>query len=705
MAPLARVWADEGMWLPMLLKDYNYAEMQRLGLRLTADQIYSINQSSLKDAIVQLGGFCTAEVVSKEGLLFTNHHCAYDAIQEHSTVEHNYLRDGFWAMSKTDELNVPGLSVTFLVRMDDITDRIMAIKDKGGDDVDRLVEEEMKIVETEVTAGTQYRAVAKSMFDGNGYYVFVYETFKDIRLVGAPPSAIGKFGGDTDNWMWPRHTGDFSILRIYANKDNQPAEYASDNVPYTPKHVLPVSIKGVKDGDFTMIMGYPGSTDRYFSSYEVTEQQQILAPAVVKIMGERLSIMKEEMDKDEAVNIALAASYASLNNTYKYFKGNLLSLNKFDLASEKRKEEALFMEWVNADPGRKDVYGNVLNDLGTLVEGNATLANLNYTMNFAAFSPGFISRGVQLWRLKSTLQGDEEQGIAMAEGIAANLDNLFKEYVASADIRVFAMAIRFLHEMPEEARPDLFTSKAWNAAKGENLSEKSLNYAAYVFKKSILMDRAKMEKFLDKPKLKTLEKDPGVAYIESIITSYRNHVLAPMGSYGDDLTRLRELYLKGLMEMQPDRKFYPDANSTMRLTYGTVGSHKSWEGKPYNTQTWATEILDKEIPNDDEFHVPPKLKSLIENKDFGPYGENGRLPVCFLHNTDITGGNSGSPVINGDGHLIGIAFDGNWESMMSDLKFQKEYVRTISVDIRYVLFVIEKYAGASNLIAELEIVK
>ncbi|MBI1183898.1 serine protease [bacterium] len=701
--------ADEGMWLPLLLDNYNYAEMKRLGLKLTPEQVYSINQNCLKDAIVQMGGFCTAEVVSKEGLIFTNHHCGYDAIAEHSSVEHNYLDDGFWSKSKKDELHVPGLTVTFLKRVDDVTERIMAIKNGGAENADMLVAQEMQKIQEEATAGTHYRAEVKSMFDGNGYYMFLYETFRDIRLVGAPPSAIGKFGGDTDNWMWPRQTGDFSIFRIYANQKNEPADYSLDNKPYTPKHVLPISLKGVKDGDFTMIMGYPGSTDRYFTSYEVTEQQKILAPAVVKIMGERLEIMKKEMDKDEAVRIKLASNYASLNNTYKYFKGNLMSLNKFNLAEEKRGEEKKFQKWANEDSERKSTYGNVLAEIGALVEGHATTAELNYTMSFAAFAPAFNSRGIQMWRLKATMQSDEEQGNVMAGKMLENVETMFSDFVPETDEKILAMAIRYLYELPADVRPDIFGKEMWASAKGDNAADKAASLAHTIFKKSILVNEKKFTKFLKKPKLKTLENDPGVIYSESIVNCYRNHVLGASQGYSDKLQDLRQVYFKGMMEMQPNRHFYPDANSTMRLTYGTVGSYKSWEGKPYNTQTWGSEILEKEklyaAENPQEFAIPQKLHDLLEKKDFGQYAQNGKLPICFLHNTDITGGNSGSPVINGNGELIGIAFDGNWESMMSDLKFQEEYVRTISVDIRYVLFVIDKYAGASNIIAELNLVK
>lgn len=699
---------DEGMWLPLLLKDYNYEEMKKLGCKLTPDQIYSVNNSSLKDAIVQLGGFCTAEVVSAEGLLFTNHHCAYDAIQEHSSVENDFLTDGFWAMNRSEELQVPGLTVTFLQYMEDITAELDAVKDgKSEAEAELAVNEKIEALKDAAIAGTDYRAEVKSMFDGNAHYLFVYRTYRDVRLVGAPPSSIGKFGGDTDNWMWPRHTGDFSILRVYAGEDNEPVDYSSTNKPYKPKHFLPVNVNGIDEGDYTMIMGYPGSTDRYFTSYEVSRQQEIVAPAIVKILGERLRIMKEEMDKDAEVRIMLASSYASLNNTYKYFKGNLRSLKKFNLSAEKRKMENEYLKWA-AQEKEREKYSASLKGIGELINNTGDVAKLNYYMQMAGFAPSVVGPAIQMWRLKLTMDAaeDESDYEDAIEGLKERVDEIFKEYHAGTDERILGLSARLLYDLPKEQRPDFFESKLYSRATGVTPFEKCNSMASRIYRKSIIADPEKFAKFLEKPKLKKLEKDPGLNYFISIINCYRQNVLPGQNSFQGQLSDMRQTYMEGLMKMNPDKKFYPDANFTLRLTYGTVQNYSGWDGESFNTFTYATEILDKEIPNDDEFHVPGKLKELIQKQDYGQYAnEKGRLPVCFLHNTDITGGNSGSPVINGNGELVGIAFDGNWESMMSDLKFQDEYVRTISVDVRYVLFVIDKFAGASHLIDELKLVE
>jgi len=698
---------DEGMWLPLLLKDLNYAEMQRLGCSLTAEQIYSVNNSSLKDAIVSLGGFCTAEVVSSQGLLLTNHHCAYDAIQSHSSVENNYLKDGYWAATLQDELPVAGLTVSFLVRMEDVTARINgAAADYAPDEQGMAIEEAIAQIQAEAEEDGRYTSEVKPMFAGNVYYLWVYEIYTDVRLVGAPPSSVGKFGGDTDNWMWPRHTGDFSMLRIYADTDNNPAEYSESNVPYKPKHFLPVSNKGLTDGDFTMVMGYPGSTDRYLTSYGVDHHQNVEAPIMIKVFKKRLAVMKAEMDKSEAVNIALASDYASLANACKYYEGQTLGLNKFNLIADKTAEEKSFMTWVKADAARKKKYGNVLSDIKATYGTQKQAGKTNAYLNLAGFGPGFISPGIQVWRLKRTMEtasssADYQPAVdALKEGAGA----MFEDYFKNVDQKVFAATTLLMYEgLPEGQRPDFYTSALFLKMKGATMEEKCNAYAAVVFKKSIVVDKNKLNKFLKKPKLKVLDKDPGVAYITSLIGFYRTTMMSSM-TFENNLETQRKVLLEGLMEQNKGKSMYPDANSTMRLTYGTVKTYDSWEGKRYNTFTYANEILDKYQPGDDEFDVPEKLRTLIQNKDFGPYGKDGVLPVCFLHDTDITGGNSGSPVINADGHLVGIAFDGNWESMISDLRFQDKYVRTISVDIRYVLFIIDKYAGAKRLIEEMELV-
>lgn len=701
--------ADEGMWLPLLLKNYNYDEMKRLGCKLTPEQIYDINTSSVKDAIVQLGGFCTAELVSAEGLLFTNHHCAYDAIQSISSVQNDYLTDGFWALKRSEERPIDGLTVSFLVRVEDVTAKVNQAGDDAEDsDKEFAMSKKQSEIEEAASEEGKYRTEVKTMFDGNAHYLFVYEVFRDIRLVGAPPSSIGKFGGDTDNWMWPRHTGDFSILRIYADKNNSPADYSKDNVPYKSKHFLPISIKGQKEGDFNMVMGYPGSTDRYLTSYEVEQSLKTTNPAYVKILGERLKIMKSHMDASDEVRIKLASNYASLSNTYKYFKGQIKSLNHNKLVQTLRKEEDLYQNWADK-PENRDEFGFVLSGIKTAVDDANEVQKLNAYANMAGFGPELVTRGIQLYRLHMTMARDPKNSDAWSptvDRILAGIDEMFTDYDAATDKDILsATSAMIINDISSESLPDFYSSKMYQKAKGNTVNDKCVSMAETIFKKSILADKEKLRAFLQKPKFKKLDKDPGVQYVLSIISWYRSQIAVPNGTFQSKLGEKRKAYIKGLMKMHVGKKFYPDANFTMRLTYGTIKGYSSWEGKPYSTFTYASEILEKEDPSSDEFIVPTKLKNLIEQKNFGQYGENGKLSVCFINNTDITGGNSGSPVIDANGHLVGIAFDGNWESMGSDLVFEDEFVRTISVDSRYVLFIIDKYANAGHLLDEMKIIK
>lgn len=697
---------DEGMWLPMLLKDYNYEEMKRLGCKLTPEQIYSVNNSSLKDAIVQLGNFCTAEIISDEGLILTNHHCGYDAIASQSTEEHNYLKDGFWAKNKGEELNIPGLTVTFLVRMDDVTDRIFNLeKDENGQPDYMAIEEEKSKIEAEYSNEGKYTVSVKEMFDGNAFYVFVYNIYRDIRMVGAPPSSIGKFGGDTDNWMWPRHTGDFSMFRIYAGTNNEPADFSAENKPFKPKHSLPVSMQGIEEGDFTMVMGYPGNTDRYLTSYEVANLQTNEAPALVNVFEKRLSVMRSVMDRSEKLEIQYASDYASMSNAYKYYKGQLRGLNKFDLVGKKRIYESSVQNWINADESRTAKYGDLFSQFDKVYASSGQLDNDMSVVNIAGFAPEFVSSiGIPVYRMERSMDNvDDSRMMAMKDIVAESGADYFSSDKQTMDREIFQFALDALkNDLAKDHRPDLFEHKLYvKKAKGSN--ERFVNL---VMKKSILGNEKKLEKFLKKPKQKILEKDPGVLYVNSLIDMYRTKIQMDQMTRSGQLSDLRGLYMQAIQEKEESKIYYPDANFTMRVTYGTVKNYKSWEGKEYETFTTGDQILEKYKAGDHEFDVPEKLRTLISTQDYGPYArEDGKLPVCFLHNTDITGGNSGSPVINAEGHLIGVAFDGNWESMTSDLFWQDEYVRTISVDIRYVLFIIDKFADASHLLDEMELVK
>jgi len=703
---------NEGMWLPHLVKSLNINEMQQMGFKLSADDIYNINKSSLKDAVVQLGGFCSAEVVSAEGLLFTNHHCAYDAIQTHSSVEHDYLTDGFWAMKKSEELYTPGLTVSFLVRIEDVTQKVMdAAAGASDEDRDAKIEEAIAKIEEETVsqedAKAGIRCEVKPMFYGNQFHLFVYETFRDVRLVGAPPSAIGKFGGDTDNWMWPRHTGDFSILRVYAGKDNKPSDYSEENVPYQPKHYFPVSIKGLKEGDFTMTMGYPGSTERYLPSSAIEQAYKHDNPTIVKILGKRLEIMKSGMDADPKVRIQLASRYASLANSHKYYIGQNRGLDRRGLIEEKQAFEAKWSKWVNADADRKVKYGNVLSTLAQNYADNQSVLKLSSYLNMAGFGPGMVSFGVNLWRLQAAMQASPDKKEAwqpLIDRINGVKVDHFKDYHAPTDQRILAAMCRYLYEdLPAELHPSVFTSKTFTKLKAKGDKDRFDLYAEKVFANTILSDEAKLDAFLKNPSLKVLSSDLGVAHVTSILSLYRERMLGGRAVFDATYDQAMKLFQASIMEMQTERKFYPDANFTMRLSYGKVIPYDPRDGVSYKYMTWGSGVLEKEVPNDEEFHVPSKLKDLLVRKDFGPYGQNGQLPLCFLSDNDITGGNSGSPVINGNGELVGIAFDGNWESMTGDLVFDAGVQRTISVDIRYVLFCIDKYAGASNLIQELKI--
>lgn len=723
-----KTYADEGMWLPMFVERLNYVDMQKEGLKLTAEEIYSINHSSLKDAIVGLsngatpgGYFCTAEVVSDQGLLFTNHHCGYDKIQEHSSLEHDYLTNGFWAMNKSEELPNDGLSVSFLVRMENLTDSCLAVTN------DTMTAEERSAAIRKVTArfkkvaaeDGRYHAVVKSFFEGNEYYMFVYEVYTDVRLVGAPPSAIGKFGGDTDNWMWPRHTGDFSIFRVYTAPDGKPANFATENVPLKPRHHLPISLDGVKTGDFTMVWGYPGSTDRYLTSAGVDFNLQDEYPGIIEIFGKKLEVWKEFMDTDPTVKIQYASKYAGVANTWKYLIGQTRGLKRLGVADKKRAQESEFTAWVNADETRMKKYGNVLPEMQTgYAQMSESIEPLIYTSmagNGGAEILGFASGLNDVKDLmspieKKDLPNDKEAAKKMKEEKKAELEKTiqslkdglaeqYKDYSAITDRKVLAELLK-IYIANVHADMQIAEIKEINKQfKGDFNA-----FAFDVFETSIFTSEAKLTAFLSKPNLKTLDKDP--AFVLS--NAFKAKMMEAAGGYqaaSASLSTAKRLYVAGLREMYPNKVFYPDANSTMRMSYGTVQDYKAADAVQYSYFTTMNGIVEKEDPTNDEFIVPSKLTELIEKRDFGPYATDGVLNTCFLSTNDITGGNSGSPVINGKGELIGLAFDGNWEAMSGDIAYEPALQRTINVDIRYVLFIIDKYAGATNLIDELTIHK
>ena len=698
---------DEGMWLPMFIDRLNYVDMQKMGLHLTAEEIYSVNHSSLKDAIVSLGFFCTAEVVSNEGLLFTNHHCGFESIQAHSSIDHDYLTDGFWALSKKEELPNKDLSASFLVRMEDVTDKVLA---KVTDDMDEakrnsVIEEAKGKIEKAANEKGKYEASVKSFFEGNEYYLFVYQTYKDVRLVGAPPSSVGKFGGDTDNWMWPRHTGDFSIFRIYTAPDGSPAEYNEKNIPLKPKYSLPISLKGVNKDDFAMVWGYPGRTDRFLTSYGVKLAIEESNPTVVKIRDKKLSIIKEFMDASPTVKIQYAAKYAESSNYWKYFIGQTKGLKRLDVYGRKQEQEAAFTKWVNEEPKRKAKYGKALSDIADGFNEKKKYEVCEKYMEEAALQgPEFIYFSYNAFELYNDLKnptGKEEAIKASVEELRASSKKYFKDYNKECDMKLCTELLKmFFDNVSKDQYPSVFTDVVVKKYKGD-----FNKFTQAVFKKSIFVDSTRMYAFLAKPDFKTIDKDMGFDIMKSMFQEYISIYTTIKGTEAK-VDEGNRLYVAGLREMNPNKKYYPNANSTMRMSYGKVCDYYPADAVHYNYFTTLNGVMEKEDSTNDEFIVPKRLKELWQKKDYGRYAStDGNLNVCFIANLDISGGNSGSPVINGDGQLIGLAFDGNWEAMSGDIDYEPELQRTIVVDVRYVLFMIDKYAGAKNLINELTLVQ
>jgi len=709
-------FANEGMWLPLLL-GRNYEDMKAHGLQLSPEQIYDVNNGSLKDAIVSFGGFCTGEIISSQGLILTNHHCGYGQIQSHSSTEHDYLTDGFWAYEKSQELPNEGLFVRFLVRMEDVTNRVLdgLNDDMTEDERAKAIAEIGKTIAAEATEGNHYDANVQTFFHGNEFYLFVYETFNDIRLVGAPPSSVGKYGGDTDNWMWPRHTGDFSMFRVYADKDGMPAEYSEDNVPLTPKHHLPVNVTGVKDGDFTMVMGYPGSTDRYLTSWGVKEQIELYGPAVVRVRDLKLEIMKKYMEADAATRIQYASKYARVSNYWKYYIGQTEQLQSNHVFDKKQAIEKKFSTWVNADESRKAKYGKVLEMFAEAYsETNKSVTSGVYAREAGITGPELALQGLRFGRTmkayfqaKAMMEASEDEETktqmgdrlnAIIDALKANGEEFFKDYNPNLDREMTAGLLElYYNDIPKAQHPEVLTAIA------DSFDGDFKAYADSLFASSFMASMESYMAFLENPVDSLMDADMGIALGEGMYAAYMG--ANDNAEVDDKLEKAYRLFTAGLREMNPNKNYYPDANSTMRLTYGTVGDYDARDAVHYSHYTTSEGILEKKDNDDPEFVVPAKLETLIKTQDYGNYAnEEGELPVCFIHNTDITGGNSGSPVINARGELIGTAFDGNWEAMSGDINFEPEIQRTISVDIRYTLFIIDKYAGAQNLIDEMTIV-
>ncbi|HKK10441.1 MAG TPA: S46 family peptidase [Bacteroidales bacterium] len=697
--------ADEGMWLPFLIERLNYQDMKEQGLKLTPEEIYSVNNSSLKDAVIVFGGGCTGEVVSDQGLILTNHHCGYSYIQKHSSVEHDYLTDGFWAMAKEEELSNPGLTAKFLERIEDVSDRINEeLNDEmTNEERNKKISEISKKIQEEATADTHFDASVRSFFKGNEFYLFVYTTYKDVRMVGAPPSSIGNFGGDTDNWMWPRHTGDFSMFRVYTAPDGTPAEYAEENVPMKPANHFEVSLNGVEEGDFAMIMGYPGGTQRYLTSHGVKMAINKKNPTIVDIRDKKLKVMKKAMDASKAVKIQYASKYARTANYWKYFQGQTKGLKRLKVADKKEKLEDDFREWVSGNEQRHEKYGEALEliEEGYKMQENTVIAETYFR---EAVFRGAEVLGFTLsnfFRLHNMLEeeAEEEKIQKRVEAIEARLGKYFKDYHAPLDQKMLgAMLEMFYNNVPKFQHPELL-DKYYKKYDGDFMEA-----AADIFDKSDMDTKEGIRDLLDNPKERKIRKDPVFELASAFYDTYRE--ISKDSQKSDKLlSKGYRKFVAGLREMNPEKEYYPDANFTMRLTYGKVNGYEPADAVQYEYYTTLDGVMEKEDPSDEEFIVHEKLSELYQDKDYGKYGDNGVMHTCFLTNHDITGGNSGSPVIDAHGRLIGIAFDGNWEAMSGDIAFEPELQRTISVDIRYVLFVIDKFAGAGHLVEEMDIVK
>lgn len=707
---LLKASADEGMWLPMLLGQQVYNDMVKKGLKLTKEQLYSVNKSSLKDAIIIFGGGCTGEIVSNEGLIFTNHHCGYDAITEASTVEHNYLKDGFYAMSKDQEIKTK-LTVQFLDRIVDVTKEVEdALQGLSwADRVKKLPEVYKAITEKVADKDNGLAGRIYSMFKGNQYLMYVYKTYRDIRLVGTPQESVGKFGGDTDNWEWPRHTADFSVFRVYMSKDGKPAEHSAENIPYKPKHFLPVSIKGIKDGDYAMIYGYPGGTNRYETSNGIQLKTAIDNPSLVSLRDVRLKLMKEQMVKDPAVKLKLAANYANVANYWKFFDGESRQLKKFRTYEEKQAYENKFSAWAKGKAGYENIFAD-------------------YTKNYETWTPYAKSRvylnegilGSPLARYASTLVKLEadlvKTGVSSADAkktidaaTAARKKYLEDANRPSDEKIVAATAQMFYNDVDKNQHPIGFY-EGIKAAYGDLREDATFKkWAKDVFDKTMILDDAKWTAFVANPDATVLQNDPAFAYAAAFVKSYNTKYAPIFKAFTEKNDELGRAYLKGVMEMNPAAaaKMYPDANFSMRVSYGNVKSYIPRDGLKCDYICTSKGILEKYVPGDYEFDFPAKGVELLKNKDFGQYIDKVKkdLVVTFITNNDITGGNSGSPVIDGSGNLIGLAFDGNSEALSHKLAVDKELNRAICVDIRYVLWCIDKLGGASNIIKELKLVR
>lgn len=688
-----------GMWIPSLLQGMNETEMKHLGMKMTVADIYNVNKSSLKDAVPQFNGGCTSEMISNKGLLLTNHHCGYDAIQNHSSVENDYLTNGFWAYKMEDELPNEKLEVTFIVSINDVTKMVL----NGVDLLVSETEKQKKIQQniTEISNSfkkeTWQENKIRTFFEGNQYILFVTESYKDVRLVGTPPSAIGKFGSDTDNWVWPRHTGDFSIFRVYADKNNHPAPYSTDNVPYKPKHFLPVSLDGVVEDDFTLVMGYPGRTQEYLPSYAVNQIVKTLNPAKIEIREEALKVQDGFMRKDNAIKIQYASKYAGVANYWKKWIGETMGLKKSNAVLLKQNEEKVFAEKI-IKYSKQDEYGSLLSDFEkNYTEINDYALARDYFSEVVLRNTELLGTAYKLYQLEQIYNIKGEQAFTDRKNVlATGMGDFYKDFNAAVDEKVFEKLI------------DLYSKKSPKQFLPNNLNDiNATTLSADIYNQSRLTSFNGLKELLTgdtKTILENLNKDKAFALVKEMADKYLKEVMPKYDEINSKIIALQRNYMKAQLELNKNSRIFPDANSTLRVTYGKVKGYTPKDATTYNCKTYLDGTVEKYIPGDYEFDIPKKLLDLYNRKDYGIYGENGKMPVCFIGTNHTTGGNSGSPAVDAKGNLIGLNFDRVWEGTMSDIHYDPSICRNVMVDIRFVLFIIDKYAGAKNLIDELKLV-
>jgi len=689
-----------GMWIPSLLEGMNEKEMKSLGMKMTAKDIYNVNKSSLKDAVPHFNGGCTAEVISSKGLLLTNHHCGYSQIQSHSTVENDYLEKGFWAMNLTEELPNPNLEVTFIVKIEDVTKQVLEGTESLSfeEDKQKKIQENIAKINKSHSKELWQENRIRTFYEGNQYMLFVVETYKDVRLVGAPPSSIGKFGSDTDNWIWPRHTGDFSLFRIYADKNNKPAEYSVNNVPYTPKHFFPVSVDGIKENDFTMVFGYPGRTQEYLPAIAVEQIVNDLNPAKIEIRDAALKVQDGFMRKDQVIKIQYASKYANVANYWKKWIGENQGLKKSNAVEQKKQQEKEITQKI-INSGKQNEYGTILPEFEKLYKEIAPYAlSRDYFTEVVLRNTELLSFGYRLYQLEQLYNTRGEQSFNdRKNNLIVGYEDLYKDFNKNVDQKVFEQLI------------NLYATKAPKEFLHENLLNIDiLAVSTEIYNNSKLTSYQLFKELLNgdaKTVIENLNKDKGFLFIKSLADAYLQKVSPKYDAINLKISALQRNYMKAILELNPTARIFPDANSTLRVTYGKVNGYSPSDAVYYNPVTYLDGVIEKFVPGDYEFDVPKKLIELYNNQDYGIYGENGKMPVCFIATNHTTGGNSGSPAIDAKGNLIGLNFDRVWEGTMSDIYYDPAICRNIMVDIRYILFIVDKFAGAKHLVDEMTLVK